>query len=212
MNYIVTSIEKSDRGRKVLCLDNKIELQLYAGEVRKYGLETGSQVSEELYQEILHEILGKRATKRAMHLLERQEKTEYQLREKLRQNSYPQEAIEDAIEYVKRYHYVDDVRYAKTFVLYHQEKRSRLRLKTDLLRRGIKGDVIDVALDEVFTFDEREQMRELLTKRRFPQNVGDDGEFRKNYQFLMRRGFKSSDILSVMKAMAQNFYSFERKK
>lgn len=205
MNYIVTSIEKSDRGRKVLCLDNKIELQLYAGEVRKYGLETGSQVSEELYQEILHEILGKRATKRAMHLLERQEKTEYQLREKLRQNSYPQEAIEDAIEYVKRYHYVDDVRYAKTFVLYHQEKRSRLRLKTDLLRRGIKGDVIDVALDEVFTFDEREQMRELLTKRRFPQNVGDDGEFRKNYQFLMRRGFKSSDILSVMKAMAQNF-------
>lgn len=203
MNYIVTSIEKSDRGRKVLCLDNKIELQLYAGEVRKYGLETGSQVSEELYQEILHEILGKRATKRAMHLLERQEKTEYQLREKLRQNSYPQEAIEDAIEYVKRYHYVDDVRYAKTFVLYHQEKRSRLRLKTDLLRRGIKGDVIDAALEEVFTFDEREQMRELLTKRRFPQNVGDDGEFRKNYQFLMRRGFKSSDILSVMKAMAQ---------
>lgn len=205
MNYIVTSIEKSDRGRKVLCLDNKIELQLYAGEVRKYGLEMGSQVSEELYQEILHEILGKRATKRAMHLLERQEKTEYQLREKLRQNSYPQEAIEDAIEYVKRYHYVDDVRYAKTFVLYHQEKRSRLRLKTDLLRRGIKGDVIDAALEEVFTFDEREQMRELLTKRRFPQNVGDDGEFRKNYQFLMRRGFKSSDILSVMKAMAQNF-------
>lgn len=204
MNYIVTSIEKSDRGRKVLCLDNKIELQLYAGEVRKYGLEMGSQVSEELYQEILHEILGKRATKRAMHLLERQEKTEYQLREKLRQNSYPQEAIEDAIEYVKRYHYVDDLRYAKTFVLYHQEKRSRLRLKTDLLRRGIKGDVIDAALEEVFTFDEREQMRELLAKRRFPQNLGDDGEFRKNYQFLMRRGFKSSDILSVMKAMAQN--------
>lgn len=203
MNYLVTSIEKSDRGRRVLCLDDKIELQLYAGEVAKYGLETGSQVSEETYQEILHEILGKRATKRAMHLLERQERTEYQLREKLCQNNYPREAVEDAIAYVKRYRYLDDVRYARTFVLYHQKKRSRLRLKMDLQRRGVKGDVIDATLEEVFTSDEREQMRELLAKRRFPQNPGDQGEFRKNYQFLMRRGFKSSDILSVMRAMAQ---------
>lgn len=203
MSYIVTSIEKSDRGRRTLCLDDKIKLQLYAGEVRAYGLETGSEISEEVYQEILHEVLGKRATKRAMHLLERQEKTEYQLRDKLRQNSYPQESIEDAIAYVKRYHYVDDERYAKTFVLYHQEKRSRLRLKTDLQRRGIDGEIIDAALEEVFTADEREQIKELLFKRRFPRNTGDEGEFRKNYQFLMRRGFKSSDILPVMKTMAQ---------
>lgn len=203
MSYIVTSIEKSDRGRRTLCLDDKIKLQLYAGEVREYGLKTGSQIPEEVYQEILHEVLGKRATKRAMHLLERQEKTECQLRDKLRQNSYPRESIEDAIAYVKRYHYVDDERYAKTFILYHQEKRSRLRLKTDLQRRGIDGDIIDAALEEAFTADEREQIRELLFKRRFPQNSGDEGEFRKNYQFLMRRGFKSSDILPVMKTMAQ---------
>ena len=156
---------------------------------------------EETYQVILHMVLGKRATKLAMHLLERQEKTERQLREKLLLNSYPPEAIEDAIDYVKRYHYLDDERYAKTFILFHQEKRSRARLKTDLYKRGIAPEIIEGALEEVFSSDERDQIKELLSKRRFPKAPGDEKEFRKNYQFLLRRGFKGSDILPVMKSM-----------
>lgn len=201
MSYMVTSLEKGERGRRNLCLDGRIHLQLYAGEVRKYALEIGCKVPEETYQEILHMVLGKRATKRAMHLLERQEKTERQLREKLLINSYPPEAIEDAIDYVKRYHYLDDERYAKTFILFHQEKRSRARLKTDLYKRGIAPEIIEGALEEVFSSDERDQIKELLSKRRFPKAPGDEKEFRKNYQFLLRRGFKGSDILPVMKSM-----------
>lgn len=204
MSYIVTSLEKGERGRRNLCLDGRINLQLYPGEVRKYALEVGCEVSEETYQEILHMVLGKRAVKRAMHLLERQEKTEYQLREKLLLNSYPQEAIEDAIDYVKRYRYLDDERYARTFILFHQEKRSRARLKTDLYKRGISSETIEAALEEVFSSDEREKIKELLIKRRFPQSEGDEKEFQKNYQFLMRRGFKGSDILPVMKSMGQH--------
>lgn len=200
MQYIVTSYGPTGRGRVELCLNHKFSFQLYTKEVRQFSLKEGAELSEEQYQYILHEVLGKRATKRAMHLLERQERTEYQLREKLKQNAYPQEAIEEAVAYVKGYHYLDDARYARTFIRFHQERRSRMRLKTDLMKRGVPKEIIEESLEEEFLSDEREQIMELLEKRGFDRNAQDEAEFRKNYQFLMRRGFKSSDILSVMKS------------
>lgn len=203
MDYIVTSIQKSDKGRVSLCINHKISFWLYGGEVKRYGLQEGSQIPEEEYQDIVHGLLGRRASKRAMHLLERQEKTEYQLREKLKQGGYPSEAIEDAIDYVKQYHYLDDERYARTFILFHQEKRSRLRLKMDLQRRGIDREVIQAALEDIYVSDEREQIKELLEKRGFSGGMDDEKEYGRNYRFLMRRGFQSSDINQVMEEMAK---------
>ncbi|MBO5302492.1 MAG: regulatory protein RecX [Lachnospiraceae bacterium] len=199
MSYIITAYKVLEKGKVEICLDDKFSFQLYKGEARKLSLKEEMELSEEQYAYILYEILAKRAIRRAMHLLERQERTEYQLREKLLQNAYPQEAVEEAVSYVKRYHYLDDVRYAHTYVRYHQEKKSRMRLKTDLMRKGIAKDVIDNALDDEYVNDEREQIRNLLEKKKFTPETADTAEFRKIYQFLQRRGFKSSDILSVMK-------------
>lgn len=199
MRYIVTEYHASGRGRIELCLNDRIVLQLYKGEAGKFALKQGAELTEEQYQYILHEIIGKRAVKRAMHLLERQERTEHQLREKLMQNMYPPEAIEDAVSYVKRYHYLDDERYARTFIRFHQEKRSRRRLRTDLMKRGISRDIIETSLEEEFSSDEKAQILELLEKRQYSAEHQDTAEFRRTYQFLQRRGFQSSDILAVMK-------------
>ena len=142
MQYIITEYQNMGRGQIHLCLNETITLRLYKGEANQMSLAQGVELSEEQYRYLLHDIIGKRAAKRAMHLLERQERTEYQLREKLRQNCYPPEAIEDAVDYVKRYHYLDDERYARTFIHFHQETRSKMRLKNDLARRGISRELI----------------------------------------------------------------------
>lgn len=200
MSYIITEYKVLDKGKVELCLDEKLFIRLYKGEARKLDLKEGMELSEEQYQYIIYEILTKRAVRRAMHLLERQERTEHQLREKLRQNAYPKEAVEEAISYVKRYHYLDDVRYAHTYIRYHQQKKSRMCLKTDLMRRGIAKDIIESALETEFSNDEKQQIRVLLEKKKYVPDTADAAQFRKIYQFLQRRGFKSSDILSVMKS------------
>ena len=69
-----------------MCIRDSI---LYKGEVRKLSLREGTVISREKYDEIIYEILGTRAKKRAMFLLERMDRTEHQLREKLMQNGYP---------------------------------------------------------------------------------------------------------------------------
>lgn len=198
MQYIVTEYKKSGRGRIEFCLNENIRLWLYTTEAKDLSIEEDAELSEEQYQHILHEIIGKRATKRAMHILELQERTEHQLREKLIQSEYPKEAIEDAVSYLKRYHYLDDERYARTFIRYHQEGRSRMRLQNDLMRRGVPRDIIAMSMEEEFASDERAQIRRLLEKKNFSPDVADRNETRKIYQFLMRKGFRSSDISAVM--------------
>lgn len=199
MRYIVTACRPTGKGRVEISLDERLHLSLYAGEVRKLSLEEGAELGEEQYQQILHEIIGKRAIKRAMYLLQRQERTEHQLREKLLQN-YPEESVEDAVAYVKRYRYLDDERYARTFIRYHQENRSRMRLKADLLRRGVPKDMILHCMEEEFQSDEQEQIRELLLKKNFDADSADEVQYRKMYQFLMRRGFRHSDIRKAMES------------
>ena len=193
MSYIC-EIKPLEKGKSALILDNGEELILYRSELRALSLSGQMELPEELYRKIMDEIIGLRAKKRAMHLLERMDRTEKQLYDKLLQSGYPQECIDNAILYVKKYHYIDDRRYASNYIRCYQDRKSRLRMQQDLLRKGVSR-----ALIEEFQADERIQIRSLLEKRGFDATECDEKERQRCYQFLMRRGFKSSDILKVMR-------------
>ncbi len=199
MIYQVVSVIPQDKKKLKICLDNGEEFILYKGEAAKLSLFEKEIVDDVKYQQIMKDILGKRATKRAMHLLEQQERTEKQLRDKLKQNGYPERCIEQAMDYVKSYHYVDDYRYATVYIRYHQEKESRQKLMQKLMMRGISRDIIQQALEEEFVTDECAQIRELLRKRQFNPDNADEVTRRKMAQFLMRKGFKSRDIFRIMR-------------
>lgn len=199
MNYQVVSVLPQDKKKLKIFLDNGESFVLYKGEAAKLSLFEKEIIDDTKYQQIMKEILGKRAIKRAMHLLEQQERTEKQLRDKLMQNGYPERCIEQAIDYVKAYHYVDDYRYACVYIRYHQEKESRQKLMQKLMMRGISRDTIQQALEEEFVADESAQIRELLRKRQFNTDNADEATRRKTAQFLMRKGFQSRDIFRVMR-------------
>lgn len=195
----IERIEQLEKGRRRLVFETGERLVLYKGEIRSYDLSEGQDISETLYQELLFDVLGKRATKRAMHLLEKQDRTEYQLREKLRQNEYPKEAVEQAITYVKSYHYIDDLRYACSYVRYQKEKKSNRRLQQDLQKKGVAKEFIEQALLEEGNEDETDAIQRLLEKKGYTPEMPRE-QANKIYQFLLRRGYKSSDILYVMRS------------
>ena len=198
MTYQVVSVIPQDKKKVKICLDNGEAFILYKGEAAKLSLFEKEVVDESKYRQIMTDILGKRAIKRAMHLLERQERTEKQLWDKLAQNEYPKQCIEQALAYVKSYHYVDDYRYATVYIRYHQEKESRQKLTQKLMMRGIPKELIQQALEEEFVADEDAQIKELLRKRHFDPKSADEKERRKTAQFLMRKGFKSRDVFRMM--------------
>lgn len=68
-----------------------------------------------------------------------------------------------------------------------------------LSQKGISKELIEQALKEEYEAQELEQIYRLLEKRGYVAENADEGEFRRTYQFLMRRGFKSNEILTAMK-------------
>ena len=196
----VCGIEKLDKGKYRICFETGIRCLVYGYEIRGMKLEEDAYISEEQYQHILNEIVGKRAKKRAMHLLERMDRTEQQLREKLISSEYPEQCVEDAISYVKSFHYLDDLRYAENFTRYAKEKLSRQQIKQKLMSKGVSGELIDNAIESEYDAEESLHIRRLLEKKHFDRKRCDDGEFRRVYQYLLRRGFRSNDILKEMKS------------
>ena len=132
-------------------------------------------------------------------MLERMDRTEQQLREKLKSSDYPEEVIEEAIEYVKSFHYLDDERYAENFTRYKKENMSRQQIKQKLMLKGVSKDIIQNAIEEEYDVDESIHIRNILEKKHFSYETADEGEFRRVYGYLLRRGFRSNDILKEMK-------------
>lgn len=145
--------------------------------------------------------LKKRARLRCMHLLERRDYTEKQLRDKLRlgKTEYPPEVIDDAIAYVKSYHYVDDARYACQYVECMKTRKSRRQIEQELYLRGVDRILVEAAFEQCAFVPEETLIRALLEKRHFNPAAADMKERQRIYAFLARKGFSGSSISRVLK-------------
>jgi regulatory protein len=202
----VTEFKQAEaRGRHSLRFDNGITVLLYRSEVRRFHLAQDAAVTDEAFDTLLNEVVTVRAKRRALHLLEQMDRTEYQLRNKLIQGGYPDSCIDSAIDYVKSYHYLDDYRYACSYTRCTKDRMSRLRIRMKLIERGINRDIIEQALEEIYESAESAeslesvQISHLLAKRNFVPGHSDEKEFRRTYQYLLRRGYRSSAIVSAMR-------------
>lgn len=147
------------------------------------------------------ELLQKKIIRRAMHLLEHMDRTEKGLRDKLRQSDYPEEMIEHAIAYVKSYGYVDDERYARNYIRYRLDQKTRQQLIQDLYRKGVERRVIQEAWEEIAQEeqpDERRLLRLLLLKKVQGKKELTEKEYRRLQGYLARKGFSWEDIAAVM--------------
>lgn len=196
---LVTQISEVTKSRCRVYLDGQFAFVLYKGELRHFQIKENQELSGEYYREIMTQILPKRAKLRSMNLLQSKDYTRSQLEDKLKQGEYPQECIEEAIAYVESYGYLDDARYARDYIEYHAVSRSRTRIETDLLRKGIDKEVIRNAFMQLADLgveqDEMTMACDLLRKKKYCVDTATRQEQQKMYGFLYRRGFRP-DIIS----------------
>ena len=200
---LVTQIRPVTRQKYRIEAEGLPPFVLYKGEVSRYHLEKDKELSMETYREILEEVLIKRAKLRTLHLLEQGDRTRKGLEERLLQNGYPPEAVEAALAYVGSFHYVDDKRYAVNYIQNQKNRKGRARILMELRNKGVSQEDIDYAFQETEEgADTRERIRELIRKKRKGPGKMEEKERQRLYGFLMRRGFASSDILSVLRESA----------
>lgn len=165
--------------------------------IMKYGLREDMEISEELYEEIRRDVMLPSAKRKAMDLLLRSDQSEKELKRKLTLKEFDEETIEEAIDYVKKFNYINDERYAENYVNYRSSGKSKRQLKMELERKGIAKERVEELISE--TVDEAETIDKLIRKK-----VGNKKEFgieerRKLMAFLYRRGFEGELIQSKMR-------------
>ena len=144
--------------------------------------------------------LYKRAKLRCMHLLEKRNYTEKQLRDKLRlgKTEYTQDMIDQAIDYVKSYHYVDDGRFANQYIACMKTRKSRRQIRQELLQKGVAKELVEQAFEESEAVPETELIEMWLQKKHYDPQEADMKERQRMYAFLMRKGFSGEEIRKAM--------------
>ena len=149
--------------------------------------------------------MSKESRKKAMFLLQKQDRTEVQLRDKLKQSGFADIDIDDGIQYVKDFHYLDDERFAQNYIRYGSQNKSRQKLKIALMQKGISAEVIERALMDEYCGDEAIQIRTFLERKGFCLETTSPEERQKMIASLYRKGFRIDDIKRVMGEVLESY-------
>lgn len=202
---IVTEITELTKAKSKVAFDNGMSVSLYRSELRRYRLREGELIADAVYEELFHKELPKKAKLRCMNLLKQRDYTEPELRHKLESGGYPDEVIRTALDYVKSYGYVDDEAYVRKYIDTYRDRKSMLRIETDLLKKGIDRNTVKNVYGQMDFSDEEDaellQIRTLLMKKGYCEDFCTYEQQRKLYAFLLRRGYPSSKIMQCMKGM-----------
>ena len=134
-----------------------------------------------------------RAIAKAMQLLLYRQRSEKELRKKLHEKEFSDEAVDAAVGYVSSFGYLDDRRYAEVYLHSQQGKKGRAMIRRELKAKGISSEWIDLAFEES-PEDEGEMIYALLCKRAGEPHKMDEKELRRHAQYLARKGFAAADI------------------
>jgi len=140
----------------------------------------------------------------ALRILTRCDRSEVELRNKLKQFGFTLSAIDEAVEKCYEYNYLNDERYAR------ERARSLVRtgrgvghkIRLELRRRGLSEHNVEQALELVETeFSSQDILRDQLD-RRFPSfnySNADDRQRRRVISYFQRRGFSLDLIFNALR-------------
>ena len=160
---IITRLENTGKNKVKVYLDDMYRFTLYDREIKKYGLIEEGNMAETLLNELYNTAI-KRAKQKAMALLKHMDRTEAELKRKLEMAGFSGDIIQEAIGYVTSYHYIDDLRYASSYVRLRKSSKSKRQIIGELQQKGISGTDIQEALSSEYESEEEAIQREISKK------------------------------------------------
>ncbi len=144
--------------------------------------------------------------KRALRLLERKDYSRKELSDRLKKDGYTQELTEQVMEYLDRFHYLDDARVAGSYIRGRKALKSRRELEFLLKQKGISEEEIDLALEENYCNEDGISQEEVAI-RRYLQKLHMDEEILEELAYeekqklaakLYRKGFEQDNIRKLL--------------
>lgn len=195
----ITDIAPLDKKRRKVYIDGQYAFPLYVSELRKYNIEAGAVLEENVYDDICS-LLMRRVRERILYLITGYDRSEQNIRQKISMAGYRGSFVDDAIDSLKEYGYIDDLRFARYYAesMRDTKGRSAFAISRSLYEKGISRDVIDTVMGELDIDEDAQILKVLSSKGYNEENIRqiDDKERQKLISSLMRKGF-SYDLISI---------------
>ncbi len=198
---IVTDVTKIDNRRQKVTLDNEYVFSLYNSEIKKYNIEKECLLKESLLENIENEVLYPRAKERALYLIGSRDRTKKQLTDKLNEGYYPQSIINRVVEFALSYGYIDDERYAASYIKVKSSSKSRKQIECELLKKGISLNIIKKSFVDDYDDYEYKAIHKLLSKSKYKSMLSDASTRGKVIASMLRRGFEYDKITRCIDEM-----------
>lgn len=163
--------------------------------IYKHHLKVGSCVEKDEFDKIKQESDRITCFSKALAYISSRLKTEKQLKDYLVLKGYSFSVVEEAIEKLKEYGYLNDEYYAKTYAEMLNKTKGKLYIKQQLKAKGINGEIIEslnLQDDETAC---KEICQKWLKNKILPLEKKDK---EKLFRFLLSRGFGYETINSVV--------------
>jgi len=177
--------------------------------VDRLRLGVGGVLDDRVAEEIAREETILAAYDRAVNMLALRGRSSQELRRRLVQKGEDAPVVDIVIERLTHAGFLDDASFARQFA---RSKAlgaglSRRRLKQELSRKGIAGSVSEEAIADVFSeeaIDEDAAIERVARKKlKSLAQLDEATQRRRLFAFLARRGYDSSDIARVVRALVR---------
>lgn len=208
----ITNIEvqKKNKDRVSIFIDDSYGFALHAELVYKYNLKVGTELDLAFINEIAKVEEQKKANNYALTLLSKSFKTEKQIKDKMKTKGFEEEYINSAISMMKNYGYIDDSKYATSYVTDTMSftKMGKNKIKNKLYEKGVDKDIINETLNELI--DDEQQFDAALALGSKKYNTIRETDKRKKNQkltsYLQYRGFSFDIIKKVLNELNSEFF------
>ncbi len=199
----ITSIVGSAKTRRHLgarvnvFIDGKFSFALSLDLALQHGLKKDDVIDDALLKVLLREDGDAKATSRALYFLGYRQRSENEVRQKLREKEFPDDVITRVLDKLRRNNLIGDAEFAESWV----ESRSRNRprgakmLQQELRQKGISTETIAAVMpgqEEELANAVAALQKILRSKERAWQGLDEKEKYQKAMQYLMRRGFNYS--------------------
>ena len=139
----------------------------------------------------------------SLRLITMKDRTKKEIISKLREKNYDENEIQNEIEFLENYGYIDDKRYAERFVndAVNLKKWGKKRIEAELLLRGISREIISDAIEILFPDDMRERLVDQMKSRYKDADFSNIKERTRIFNYYARRGFSPDEIKGAMNTL-----------
>lgn len=163
------------------------------------------EITEDELTELLCSVSFRRAYNKALDFLSRRPYSEKEIKRKLKEKDFDENAIEYAINRLKELSLIDDVRYAETVSehLYTNKHFGEKRIMQELMHRGIDRETAQNAISAL----DKDSVNSivLLLEHKFKGKFNDEKGKQRTVAALLRYGYSYSDIKTAFQSVSQTF-------